>query len=87
MAKITVAIAVPESHAAAKLKEMRISDPNQLYGSTTGACARCGATFAIIFMNDIDPNNPNYARVLEGRIAGDCKDGKHTFELLLDKET
>jgi hypothetical protein len=38
-------------------------------------------------MNDIDPNNPNYARVLEGRIAGDCKDGKHTFELLLDKET
>jgi len=53
-----VAIAVPEADAQAIHDELLKDDPSETFTSTPYACRRCGAVFAIFFMNSHDQNNP-----------------------------
>jgi hypothetical protein len=86
MASTLVAIAVHEQVAGAKLAQLERTDPNQMFGSGTGTCPRCGATFAIIFMSDFNKDNQKFAARLEQLIGEDCNEGKHALEIVLNKD-
>ena len=66
------------------MEEIFGTDWNHLFGTSNAtACAKCGAGFALFFPQKDDPDNRSYARSIEVKIAEDCKEGKHSQEIVL----
>jgi hypothetical protein len=78
-----VALAFHEELAKERLE--RYFDSVQTAGGASGCvkCAKCGVSFAIIFVNRADKNNAEYPEKLRALIEEDCIAGLHRDEYVL----
>lgn len=80
------AIAYHESVALEKLEVYFKSEGEEPYaGSTAAKCPNCNLAFAVVLTLKSDPLNPEYIQELVIVISGDCSDGVHKEEYVVER--